>query len=539
MCGLSQIAHARDAWRTAGDDEVAETIGERHATKKGLRVSRKLAVATVCLAALLLPSSAAAGESDIGRIAYTSDRTGNDEIFSARVDGYGEQNLTGNAAVDQSPAWSPDGSKIAFVSDRSGRMDLWVMNWDGSDQHQVTSGDAGSSDFDPAWSPDGARLVFSSSRGDGSYHLWTVDLADGSVRQLTSDWGTQPSWSPDGSRIAYAGTSEIRAVDADGSGDQQLTYCACTGPAGSPAWSRDGSFLVFGRYDDDWQSTNARQLYYVGANGGQGLPLTSGAYYNGHPAFSPGGSMLLFQRQQGVFGSPELYYMKLSDLVPYPSVTGPGRNFVASWGPTYAPPPPPPPADDTPPTITIRTPTTSGTDRMDVYTVGQVVLADYECADAGSGVRHCDGPAADGQPLDTRFVGTFEFRVFAADQAGNPAYKSAWYRVVYPFGGYAAPVANGALTDLRAGDSVPLKFSLGADYGLDVVTSATQQPIDCATRAPLGATAPAGGTLTYNTSQARYLYDWSSQKAWAGTCRSVTLALRDGTQHEADFRLLR
>jgi len=249
--------------------------------------------------------------------------------------------------------------------------------------------------------------------------------------------------------------------------------------------------------------------------------------------------MLLFQRQQGAFGSPELYYMMLSDLVPYPSVTGPGRNFVASWGPTFTPAPPPPPADDTPPTITIRTPTTSGTDRMDVYTVGQVVLADYECADSGSGVRHCAGPVADGQPLDTRSVGTFEFRVFAADQAGNPTYKSAWYRVVYPFGGFAAPIANGTLNDLRAGDAVPLKFSLGADYGLDVVTAATQQPIDCATRAPLGAATSAGGTLTYNTSQARYLYDWSSQKASAGTCRSVTLALRDGTQHVADFRLVK
>jgi Tol biopolymer transport system component len=497
-------------------------------------VSRKLALAALCLAGLFLPSSAAAVGTDIGRIAYTSDRTGDDEIFTARVDGYGEQNLTNSPGVDQSPAWSPDGSQIAFVSDRSGRMDLWVMNWDGGDPHQVTDGDASSSDFEPAWSPDGTRLVFSSSRGDGSYHLWTVDLADGSLRQLTAGWGTQPSWSPDGTRIAYSGTSEIRVVNADGSGDQQLTSCACSGPAGSAAWSRDGSFLVFGRYDDDWQTTDVRQLYYVGASGGEGVPLTSGAFYNDHPSFSPDGSMLLFQRQQGAFGNPELYYMRLSDLVPTPSVTGPGRNFVATWGPTYAPAPPP---DDTPPMITIRTPTSSGADRMDVYTVGQVVLADYDCADSGSGVLHCEGPVADGQLLDTHAIGTYEFRVFAADRAGNPAYKSAWYRVVYPFSGFAAPVVNGGLTDLRAGDGVPLKFSLGADYGLDVVTSATQQPVDCATRASLGAAAPAGGTLTYNASQGRYLYDWSSQKAWAGTCRAVTLALRDGTRHEADFRL--
>jgi hypothetical protein len=154
-------------------------------------------------------------------------------------------------------------------------------------------------------------------------------------------------------------------------------------------------------------------------------------------------------------------------------------------------------------------------------------------------VRHCFGPVADGDPIDTRSPGMFEFRVFAADQAGNPVYKSAWYRVVYPFNGFAAPIANGALNDLRAGDSVPLKFSLGANYGLDVVTDAAQQQIDCGSRAPIGATAAAGGTLTYNASQDRYLYNWSSQKAWAGTCRSVTLSLRDGTRHAADFRLVK
>ena len=72
-----------------------------------------------------------------------------------------------------------------------------------------------------------------------------------------------------------------------------------------------------------------------------------------------------------------------------------------------------------------------------------------------------------------------------------------------------------------------------------MVTEAVQRQIDCASRAPLGAAAPAGGTLTYNASLGRYLYDWTSQKAWAGTCRSVTLSLRDGAQHEADFRLVK
>jgi len=520
--GLSQMARAGDAHDRRSDDE--ET-----------RVLRRLAALSFCL--LALPSSAAAGISDIGRIAYTTDRDGNDEIYAARIDGYGETNLTNNPATDQSPAWSSDGSRIAFVSDREGRMDIWVMNEDGSDQHKVTAGDESSGDFEPSWSPDGQQIAFSSSRG-GSWHVWVVDLADGGLRQLTSGWGFSPAWSPDGSRVAYSDDVSIRVVGADGNDDYRLTYCACIGPEGSPTWSPDGGFLIFGRYDEDWQSTNARQLYFVGANGGEGFPITSGTYYHGHPSLSPDGSMLVFQRQEGAFGSPELYVMNLGDLVPYPSVTGPGRNFAPSWGPTFvAPPPPPPPPDTTPPTITIRRPTASGTDRIDVYTVGQVVVADYECTDDGSGIRHCQGPVPSGDPIDTRFVGTHEFRVFAADQAGNPVYRSTSYRVIYPFDGFAAPVVNGTLNDVKAGDGAPLKFSLGADYGLDVLTAASATPIDCTSRSEIGDAAAAAGPFTYNASQGRYMKVWSTDKASAGRCYAVALTLRDGTRHRADFRL--
>jgi hypothetical protein len=265
------------------------------------------------------------------------------------------------------------------------------------------------------------------------------------------------------------------------------------------------------------------------------VPLTSGAYYYGHPAFSPDGSMLVVQRQEGALGNPELYVMNLGDLVPYPSVTGPGRNFAPSWGPTFVAPPPPP--DTTPPTITIRRPTSSGTDRIDVYTVGQVVLADYECTDDGSGVRHCQGPARSGDPIDTRFVGTYEFRVFAADQAGNPVYRSTSYRVIYPFDGFSAPVVNGALNEVKAGDGAPLKFSLGADYGLDVLTDASATPIDCISRTEGGAAATAVGPFTYNASLGRYMKVWSTDKSSAGRCFAVALTLRDGTRHRADFRL--
>jgi Tol biopolymer transport system component len=497
-------------------------------------MARKLVLLLFCL--LALPSSATAASFIDSRVAYVSDRDGNDEIYSAPFTSYFfESNLTNSPADDRAPAYSTDGSRIAFVSDRSGRSDIWVMNWDGSRPQRMTTGDPASFDATPAWSPDGQQIVFSSSRGDGE-HLWVVRLADGNLRQLTIGAGTSPAWSPDGSRIAYAGDGSIRVVSADGTDDHQLTYCFCAGAAGSPAWSRDGTYLIFARDDE---SSSARQLYFVTSTGGGGtggIPITTGSYRYDHPTFSPDGSFLAFQRQDAAGGSEELYleFGPGADTQ-YPFVTAPGRNLNPSWGPKFGPPPPPP--DTTPPTITINTPAAPTTsDRTDVYTVGQVVLADYSCTDADSGIRHCEGSVPSGDPVDTRSIGTYEFVVFAADQAGNPVYKRTHYTVVYAFEGFAKPISGTGLTGMKAGDGVPLKFSLHGAYGLDAVTATTQQPIDCTSHAALATPAPAAGTLTYNASQDRYMFVWSTMKSWSGGCRAVTVTLRDGTAHRTDIR---
>lgn len=73
------------------------------------------------------------------RIAFVSNRDGNNEIYVMNVDGKSQTRLTTNAADDGEPAWSPDGTRIAFVSDRDGNREIYVMNVDGKNQTRLTT----------------------------------------------------------------------------------------------------------------------------------------------------------------------------------------------------------------------------------------------------------------------------------------------------------------------------------------------------------------------------------------------------------------
>jgi TolB protein len=59
--------------------------------------------------------------------------------------------LTTHSAEDQEPAWSPDGNKIAFSSKRDGNFEIYIMNPSGTQQINLTNNAA--QDSSPTWSP--------------------------------------------------------------------------------------------------------------------------------------------------------------------------------------------------------------------------------------------------------------------------------------------------------------------------------------------------------------------------------------------------
>ncbi len=194
-----------------------------------------------------IDGAGAAWSPDGARIAYFAERDGNLDIYSVAADGTDEVRLTEDPAADHSPVWSPDGGSIAFVSERDGDQDIVVMNADGSDQRDV-SGNAVPDDF-PAWSPDGGTIAFVSylegadplTIGDGNAEVFVVAPEGTSRRNISRHpaWDGDPAWSPDGTKLVFtrrAGHGELYLMAPDGSDQRRLRGLPGTANDCCAAW---------------------------------------------------------------------------------------------------------------------------------------------------------------------------------------------------------------------------------------------------------------------------------------------------------------
>jgi dipeptidyl aminopeptidase/acylaminoacyl peptidase len=172
--------------------------------------------------------------------------------WDAQPDGAGTTiRLPGSSLFESHPAFSPDGRRIAYSSNRTGATEIWTANDDGSDPRQLTFYD-GPVVILPQWSPDGNRVVFS-SQVLGNRDIYVM-RSDGSqpVRltwELSHD--DNPSWSRDGSSVYFrsdrSGQSQIwRLPSAGGGAPVRVT----TGEASQGFESLDGRLLYFVRSMD-------------------------------------------------------------------------------------------------------------------------------------------------------------------------------------------------------------------------------------------------------------------------------------------------
>lgn len=252
------------------------------------------------------------------------------------ADGTGPTNVTNNAAADDQPAFSPDGKKIAFSSNRDGNSEIWAMNVDGSNLLQLTT-TSGVFNLNPAWSPDGANIAFQTNRDGGDHEIYAMSATGASPVNLTNSAGADasPSWSPDGTKIAFrsarnSGNNEIYVMNAAGGSQTRIT----TTSQGEfhPDWSPDGNRIVYSR---DGGSGGSRDIWAMDAAGTNQEALTDHTGDDDHPVFSPDGTRIAYYAL-GTTGNGEIYVMDAAGTNETPITSDTHADFEPSWGPKPA-----------------------------------------------------------------------------------------------------------------------------------------------------------------------------------------------------------
>ena len=172
------------------------------------------------------------------KLAFTSNRDGNPEIYVMNKDGSGLRRVTNNPAIDEAPTWSPTGNQIAWVSDRTGQPKIYVMNADGTGQRLLVSDCYCDR---PTWSSEPFNeIAFAAKNGPG-YDINVYSFQTGQAHRITDSVGSNesPAFSPNGRHLAFvstrSGKSQIFTVDRDGNNLRQLTR---EGNNKYPNWSR-------------------------------------------------------------------------------------------------------------------------------------------------------------------------------------------------------------------------------------------------------------------------------------------------------------
>ena len=180
---------------------------------------------------------------------------------------------------------SPDGRWVVYTlstpnrhSDRD-TSDIWMVRYDGSEQLQLTHSEV--SEHSPHFSPDGGTLAILRDAVDakGTAQIWLMSLHGGEARQLSHFEGQIGSFAiaPDGKRLVFAAQEPLHA-----------------GPEPEQPLPIVVDRLQFREDGYGFLGTERTHLYLLDLASGQSSALTSGAYNEIQPAWSPDGSQIVF-----------------------------------------------------------------------------------------------------------------------------------------------------------------------------------------------------------------------------------------------------
>jgi TolB protein len=213
------------------------------------------------------------GTPTTNKIAFSSDRDGNYNIYVMNSDGSEQTRLTDNPAADYGCDISPDGTQVVYMSERDGNKELYKINIDATEEVRLTY--SPEKDEAPRWSPDGKKILFQRI-GVG---ICTINATDGSELTILRNNGHLPAWSPDGSEIIFQDQSCILTImDADGSEERSLGIYGVV-----PDWSPDGKQIVYYKKSTD----DKFDIYKVNIDGTGEMNLTNSPGNDYYPRWLP------------------------------------------------------------------------------------------------------------------------------------------------------------------------------------------------------------------------------------------------------------
>jgi Tol biopolymer transport system component len=209
---------------------------------------------------------------------------GNTDVWL--LDGARRSRLTFDAAIDDFPIWSPDGTRIVFHSNRTGTFDIYqkLTSGAGVEERLVTSDQAKNA---TSWSADGRFLLYQSNDPQTSFDLWVRPMAGNhtpSVFLKTPFQERHGAFSPDGRWVAYMSNE---------SGRMEI-YVRPFVPPGAAGTAAEGQWQVStaGGIYPVWRP-DGKELYYLNPAGSMmAAPIAvTGA------TFAPGAPAVLFPTQ--------------------------------------------------------------------------------------------------------------------------------------------------------------------------------------------------------------------------------------------------
>jgi Tol biopolymer transport system component/GH25 family lysozyme M1 (1,4-beta-N-acetylmuramidase) len=315
---------------------MAETTGAMPMTRRPGWAVLATVVLTSGLMILAHPVPAlAAFTGTNGEIAFQSNRSGANQVYTMWRDGTSQTKFSGVNEKSSAPAWSPDGTALAFANccdQGTDQLEVYIANASGTGTTRLTNNT--SRDGDPAWSPDAEQIAFVASR-DGNKEIYVMGVDGKGETNLTNDSSKDdsPSWSPDGSQIAFAskraGNWDIWVMDSDGSGASQLTNNAAKDT--DPDWSPDGTQIVFvsDRGGDKDVYTKNADLTAKATN------ITDDPSRDDHPVWSPNGDKIAFDSDRT--GNDDIWKVNPDGSKLVQLTTDPGTDRRPSWQPVTAP----------------------------------------------------------------------------------------------------------------------------------------------------------------------------------------------------------